>query len=158
MNECIDYLYANEVPLENRVPRELIIAQAAIETGWGKSRFANEGNNLFGIRTWNKDVPYLLPIPWTEWPGWGVKVFETKCDSVAHYIRMINEVFAYQELREVRARIINDGGFPTGLDLATLLNDLATENNWKADLAANISGQQAEAHEWTGSLELPAVS
>ena len=47
---------------------------------------------------------------------------------------------------------------PTGLDLATLLNDLATENNWKADLAANISGQQAEAHEWTGSLELPAVS
>ena len=55
LNECIDYLYANEVPFENRVPKELIIAQAAIETGWGKSRFANEGNNLFGIRTWNID-------------------------------------------------------------------------------------------------------
>ena len=43
LNECIDYLYTNEVPFENRVPKELIIAQAAIETGWGKSRFANEG-------------------------------------------------------------------------------------------------------------------
>ena len=44
------------------MPKELIIAQAAIETGWGKSRFANEGNNLFGIRTWNIDEPHLLPI------------------------------------------------------------------------------------------------
>ena len=47
---------------------------------------------------------------------------------------------------------------PTGLDLATLLNDHATANNWKTDLAAEISNQQAQAHEWTGSLELPAVS
>jgi len=47
---------------------------------------------------------------------------------------------------------------PTGLDLATLLNDYATENNWKTDLAASISAQQAEAHEWTGHLVSPAVS
>ena len=107
LNKCITHLY-KDVPIEKQIPRELIIAQAALETGWGTSRFANEANNLFGIRTWNKDEKYLLPIPWTEWPGWGVKVFETKCDSVAHYIRMINEVFAYQELREVRARIINE--------------------------------------------------
>ena len=47
---------------------------------------------------------------------------------------------------------------PTSLDLDTLLNDHATENNWKANLATAISGQQAEAHEWTGNLEPPAVS
>ena len=75
LNQCITHLYRNLV-IEKQIPRELIIAQAAIETGWGKSRFANEANNLFGIRTWNKDEKYLLPIPWTEWPGWGVKVFE----------------------------------------------------------------------------------
>ena len=52
---------AVEVPIEKQIPRELIIAQAAIETGWGKSRFANEANNLFGIRTWEKSSPHLLP-------------------------------------------------------------------------------------------------
>ena len=109
LNECIDYLYANEIPFKNRVPKELIVAQAAIETGWGKSRFANEGNNLFGIRTWNIDEPYLLPIPWTEWPGWGVKVYETRCDSVRDYLRILNEVFAFSEFRQARDSGINDG-------------------------------------------------
>ena len=47
---------------------------------------------------------------------------------------------------------------PTGLDLDTLLNNHATENNWKADLSAQISGQMAVAHEWTGILTPPAVS
>tara|TARA_A100000164_G_scaffold233154_1_gene206939 strand:+ start:240 stop:908 length:669 start_codon:yes stop_codon:yes gene_type:complete len=136
LNKCITHLY-KDVPIEKQIPRELIIAQAALETGWGTSRFANEANNLFGIRTWNKDEKYLLPIPWTEWPGWGVKVFETKCDSVAHYIRMINEVFAYQELREVRARIINDGGFPTGLDLAPTLTKYASRANY-TELVATL--------------------
>ena len=136
LNKCITHLY-KDVPIEKQIPRELIIAQAALETGWGESRFANEANNLFGIRTWNKDEKYLLPIPWTEWPGWGVKVFETKCDSVAHYIRMINEVFAYQELREVRARIINDGGYPTGLDLAPTLTKYASRANY-TELVATL--------------------
>ena len=47
---------------------------------------------------------------------------------------------------------------PGALDLTTLCNDLATENNWKVDLAAQISGQMEAAHEWTGNLEAPAVS
>ena len=47
---------------------------------------------------------------------------------------------------------------PESLDLGTLLNDFATENNWKTDLAAAISAQQATAHEWTGTLEAPSVS
>ena len=119
LNKCITHLY-KDVPIEKQIPRELIIAQAALETGWGESRFANEANNLFGIRTWNKDEKYLLPIPWTEWPGWGVKVFETKCDSVAHYIKIINEVFAYEEFREVRAKILEHGEIPNGLDLSLI--------------------------------------
>ena len=47
---------------------------------------------------------------------------------------------------------------PTGLDLDTLLNEYATENNWKTNLAAQISSQQAEAHEWSGNLTAPSVS
>jgi Bax protein len=103
LSQCIDHIY-QDVPIEKQIPKTLIIAQAALETGWGVSRFANEGNNLFGIRTFNKDDEWLLPITWDQnkWIGWGVKVYETKCDSVRDYVRIINEVWAYEELRKVR--------------------------------------------------------
>ena len=103
LSNCIDHVY-KDIPEAKQIPKTLIIAQAAIETGWGESRFANEGNNLFGIRTFNKDDEWLLPITWDQnkWIGWGVKVYETKCDSVRDYVRIINEVWAYEELREVR--------------------------------------------------------
>jgi len=140
LNECINYLYANEIPFENRVPKELIVAQAAIETGWGQSRFANEGNNLFGIRTWNKDEPYLLPIPWTEWPGWGVKVYETRCDSVRDYLRILNEVFAFSEFRAAR-----DSGIDDGIVLADYLTQYASNQNYtelvKKVIKYNIRGE-----------------
>jgi len=140
LNECINYLYVNEISIENRVPKELIVAQAAIETGWGQSRFANEGNNLFGIRTWNKDEPYLLPIPWTEWPGWGVKVYETRCDSVRDYLRILNEVFAFSEFREAR-----DSGVKDGLILADYLTQYASNQNYtelvKKVIKYNIRGE-----------------
>ena len=140
LNECIDYLYTNEVPIENRVPKELIIAQAAIETGLGKSRFANEGNNLFGIRTWDIDEPHLLPIPWTKWPGWGVKVYETRCDSVRDYLRILNEVFAFTEFRQAR-----DSGIDDGLILADYLSLYASNKNYtelvKEVIKYNIRGE-----------------
>jgi Bax protein len=103
LSQCIDYLYT-DLPKEQHVPKKIIIAQAALETGWGTSRFANEGNNLFGIRTFNKDSEWLLPIGWDQnkWIGWGVKVYNNKCDSVKDYIRIINTVFAYEEFRELR--------------------------------------------------------
>ncbi len=130
INHCITHLY-QFVPEEKQIPRELIIAQAALETGWGKSRFANEANNLFGIRTWDKDEPYLLPIPWKKWPGWGVKVFETKCQSVAAYIDIINEVFAYEEFREVRKQ----GG--NVFELADTLTKYASKENY-TDLVKQV--------------------
>ena len=88
LNSCITDL--NKItPTEKQIPSELIVAQAIIETGWGTSRFANEANNLFGIRE-------------------GLKVFKTKCDSVADYIRIINEVPAYAEFREMRQDGVTD--------------------------------------------------
>ena len=130
LNSCITHLY-QYVPEEKQIPRELIIAQAALETGWGKSRFANEANNLFGIRTWNKDEPYLLPIPWKKWPGWGVRVYETKCQSVAAYIDIINEVFAYEEFRAVRIQ----GG--SVFELADTLPKYASKENY-TDLVKEV--------------------
>ena len=88
LNSCITNLNKT-TPTEKQIPSELIVAQAVIETGWGTSRFANEANNLFGIRE-------------------GLKEFKTKCDSVADYIRIINEVPAYAEFREMRQDGVTD--------------------------------------------------
>ena len=51
VKQCVDYVYFyNDV---EEVNLELLLAQAALESGWGTSRFAKEGNNLFGIRTYD---------------------------------------------------------------------------------------------------------
>ena len=47
---------------------------------------------------------------------------------------------------------------PASLDLDTLLNGYISDNNVKAAIDASISGQKAQAHEWTGSLAVPSVS
>ena len=80
----------------------MIIGQAALESGWGTSRFAKEANNLFGIRTFSKNVQHLLPEGMKNWPGWGVRAFASKCDSVKEYIRLLNEHSAYEEFRKLR--------------------------------------------------------
>ena len=139
LSQCIDHIY-QDVPVEKQIPKTLIIAQAALETGWGVSRFANEGNNLFGIRTWNIDEPHLLPIPWTKWPGWGVKVYETRCDSVRDYLRILNEVFAFSEFRAAR-----DSGIDDGIILADYLSLYASNQNYtkliKEVIKYNIRGE-----------------
>jgi len=101
MNRCITYLY-RDLDVEEHLPRELIIAQAILESDYGKSRLAGVSNNLFGIRTWDKTEPHVYPLGVETWPGWGVKAYESKCDSVQDYLRIINEVWAYEELRTVR--------------------------------------------------------
>ena len=139
LSNCIDHVY-KDIPEAKQIPKTLIIAQAAIETGWGESRFANEGNNLFGIRTFNKDDEWLLPITWDQnkWIGWGVKVYETKCDSVRDYVRIINEVWAYEGLREVR----DNGG--TVYEMADHLTLYASKKNYttlvKQLIKYNIEG------------------
>ena len=103
MHKCINYINF-KTPKHLRVPYEMIIGQAALESGWGTSRFGKEANNLFGIRTWDKEVPHLLPVGIEKWPGWGVRVFPSKCDSVKEYVRLLNEHPAYEDFRELRLK------------------------------------------------------
>jgi len=102
-HKCIDYINLT-TPKHLRVPYEMILGQAALESGWGTSRFAKEANNLFGIKTWDKKVPHLFPQGINKWPGWGVRVFASKCDSVKEYIRLLNEHPAYEDFRKLRLK------------------------------------------------------
>jgi Bax protein len=103
MHKCIDYINFT-TPKHLRVPYEMILGQAALESGWGTSRFAKEANNLLGIKTWDEKVPYILPMGIEKWPGWGVRVFASKCDSVKEYIRLLNEHSAYEDFRKLRLK------------------------------------------------------
>ena len=102
-HKCIDYINLT-TPKHLRVPYEMILGQAALESGWGTSRFAKEANNLFGIKTWDKKVPHLFPQGINKWPGWGIRVFASKCDSVKEYIRLLNEHPAYEDFRKLRLK------------------------------------------------------
>ena len=101
LHRCIDYINFT-LPHSKRVPFEMIIGQAALESGWGSSRFAKEAKNLFGIRVFSKDSPHLLPRGIKKWSGWGVRVFPSKCASVIEYVRLLNEHPAYEEFRALR--------------------------------------------------------
>ena len=101
MHKCINYINFT-TPKHLRIPYEMIIGQAVLESGWGKSRFAMQANNLFGIRTWKESSPHLLPMGVEKWPGWGVKVFASKCDSVKYYVNLLNNHSAYEKFRVTR--------------------------------------------------------
>ena len=107
MHKCINYVNFT-TPKHLRVPYEMILGQAALESGWGTSRFATEGNNLFGIRTWTESDPHLLPVGVEKWPGWGVKLFASKCDSVKEYIRLLNTHPAYEKFRTTRQVMLDN--------------------------------------------------
>ena len=82
----------------DEIPVSLAIAQAAKETGWGTSRFAQEGNALFGVRTWDPKVPQMKPqaIPNARF---GVKKYLDKCQSVGDVIDILNRHPAYKDFR-----------------------------------------------------------
>ena len=86
---------------EERVPVNLVIAQAVHESNWGTSRFAVEGNNLLGIRTFDSSDDQLKPLnkPNTTW---GLRIFETKCESISYYMYLLNNNHHYQQFRKER--------------------------------------------------------
>jgi len=101
IKSCVDSLYADKTkyPLSKQVPLELIIAQAAHESAWGTSRFAVQGNNLFGIRTWDPKDPQLKAKGAPDAP-WGVRTYTSWCASVEHYLHILDTVPVYAQFRE----------------------------------------------------------
>ena len=103
--QCVNYIEHNTTDIYP-VNLELLLAQAALESGWGNSRFARVGKNLFGIRTYDLKEPHMLPS--NNPKKWGVKVFEHECDSVLNYMNILNNGGAYKKYRELRENGIDD--------------------------------------------------
>ena len=106
-SNCVAYLNWT-TDKEKRVPISIVIAMAGIESAWGTSRFAKEGNALFGVRTWNLNTPHMKPLDLPK-ARFGVKKYKTKCQSVKDMIRILNTHPAYDKFRELRAEQLEDG-------------------------------------------------
>lgn len=104
LKKCISYLNF-EIPTRNHINTELIVAQAVVESNYGTSRFALEGNNLFGIRVWSKEG--MLPYKQPDSIEWRVRVFKNKCESVKYYIEILNTKQVYTEFRKARDMSLN---------------------------------------------------
>ena len=105
---CVQYLNYTTDRL-SRVPTSIIMAMAGVESGYGTSRFATEGNALFGVRTWDlKNVPHMKARGNPD-ASWGVKKYLTKCQSVKDMIAILNRHPAYAEFRMEREKQIDAG-------------------------------------------------
>jgi len=96
---------ANELYLRvDKVPVSLALAQAANESAWGTSRFARQGNNIFGQWCYEEGCG-LVPRRRLSGATHEVKKFDSIQESVNAYINNINTHPSYSYLRELRARM-----------------------------------------------------
>ena len=138
LTQCINYLNFN-IPRRERVNTELIIAQAIVESDYGRSRFAREGHNLFGIRVWSKEG--MLPLLQPSSIDWRVRVFKSKCESVKYYIEILNTKRAYAEFRRVREITINRDP----IALAKTLDNFSTNKQYEKHVIEVIRNLRNES-------------
>ncbi len=105
------------------IPVSLALAQAANESGWGTSRFALEGNALFGQWTWSKKG--ITPLKKDKKKNHKVLQFQILKASVRAYKNNLNTHNAYKEFREIRATLKEEGKNVTGLDLTKYIKSYA---------------------------------
>lgn len=102
------------------IPPSLALTQAAIESGWGRSRFAMEGQALYGQWT---TIPGtgIVPANRPEDASYEVRRFDSLGQSVQSYMRNLNSHAAYRRLRTARAEMRAEGQIPDGRSLSVHL-------------------------------------
>ena len=123
-----DYSIKNEDVTELKirmdiVPVSIAIAQAAKESGWGTSRFALEGNAMFGQWTWGKQG--IAPLDREKNKGHKILKFPILRSSVQAYKNNLNTHNGYREFREKRAELRKLNKKISGLELVKYLHNYA---------------------------------
>ena len=105
------------------IPTSLAIAQAAKESGWGTSRFALDGNAMFGQWTWSEEG--IEPSEKSKNQGHKILKFPMLQSSVKAYMKNLNTHRGYSQLRNERAKLREKNQNVSGLDLADYLYNYA---------------------------------
>ena len=123
----------------DEIPVSLAIAQAAKETGWGTSRFAQEGNALFGQWTWSGEG--LKPKDSDKNEGHKVMRFNVLQASVRAYQRNLNTHSSYRAFRSARAQLRDKGKPLDSLILAKYLDEYAQTGDQYVEVLQKIIKQ-----------------
>jgi len=108
------------------LPSSLALAQAALESGWGSSRFSKQGNNLFG--QWCFSVGCgMVPLSRDAGKAHEVATFTSVNHAVKSYLNNLNTNPSYTELRKKRALLRKEGKEISGILLAKTLNKYSEE-------------------------------
>jgi Bax protein len=104
------------------VPPSLAIAQAAVESAWGKSRFVKEASNIFGHWTYNPEIG-LIPRKRSLGASHFIRIFQNIKESTSAYMLNLNRNFAYRSFQDRRYEQRKENKEPDGLTLSqTMLN------------------------------------
>ena len=123
----------------DEIPVSLAIAQAAKETGWGTSRFAQEGNALFGQWTWSGEG--LRPKEAKEGEDHKVMKFNILQASVRAYQRNLNTHSTYKDFRKARAKLRDSNNKLDSIELSKYLNKYAETGNQYVEVLQKIIKQ-----------------
>ena len=121
----------------DEVPVAMALAQAANESAWGTSRFAVEGNNIFGQWCFEKGCG-LVPLQRKGNASYEVRRFESIGASVSAYIKNINSQYSYEGLRELRARMRSRNEPLNAFDLAAGLAAYSARGEDYVDEVQNL--------------------
>ena len=111
------------------IPNSIVLAQAAIESGWGKSRFAKEYNALFGEYTYD-DSEGVIPLERENGDTHLIKAFSSYSNSVESYFDNINSHYAYEEFRDIRNIMRKRNNFSNVNLLVNKLSTYAEDENY----------------------------
>ena len=105
------------LPPQTRVVVVISVAQAALESDWGRSRFATEANNFYGIIQTDRTEPHVKSLKSEVI----LKVYGRRCESTSDYIRILSEVSHFKEYRELRLKqaLVNE------VNINDLINTIA---------------------------------
>lgn len=102
----------------DEIPASMVLAQAALESAWGTSRFVREGNNFFGHWCFSAGCG-IVPSDRKEGATHEVRKFASTEASLRAYFRNINSHPAYQVVRKIRAEARAQNNTLSGLELIT---------------------------------------
>ena len=141
-----DYEIKNEDVTELKVrmdviPVSIAIAQAAKESGWGTSRFALEGNAMFGQWTYGKDG--IAPLEREKNKGHKILKFPMLRSSVQAYKNNLNTHSGYKEFRKKRADLRRKNQNISGLALVNYLHNYAATGKEYTDILKKIINQNS---------------
>jgi len=111
------------------IPISLALAQAAIESGWGTSRYSREGNAVFGQYTFDESKG-LKPRERNKNQEFFIKKFSNLSESVRSYLKNINTHLAYADFREERKKLRMSGENLSGYKLVNFLKDYSERKDF----------------------------